>query len=551
MSDLRRMFYNRYKTSSIFNNDTNPNNLSKNYYPSRGIDAMNDTFIPKYNIMTCKERYWHEMGYKDIDHSFFGEKNRNNLNNKINKSKIHRPSKSLKTHHSIREKRQNKDNENQNNLKSFDIMCRDMYNGYDPKKYKYKRSKSLFELNSSNILLNEKSSRQQRNFAYHISNIFFDKSKDDQNRKSYNKYKKNNNKKNNNKSYREQKSITDFEKELNERKSKFTHSRFTSDMDWKTTNTEDIHYDHDSENRSVLTDRGIRKNNFRRVNVLRREMTNDLKDKNKELNNESVKYNLLSGNDKKNIISEKVYNNTENNNKQEKNYAKKNYDYKSNQNNNKYQPTVEYYEIDIPRNYDLTDINTIRNYFTNKGLHAFKIEESPNSVTNQSGKITLRIRRDNLIDEREYNKNLNSVKNLISKKDMKLYKVEGNKAMASTIAKQRVKTPYKREALLRPSERKNLDKNNNDITNDLNSKNNTVNNTVYNTENNSIKKNYMRPLKKDYINPLKKDNMNSIKKSNKNSIKKNNKNSIKKNIRNPIKKNNKTPFKKTNLKIKK
>ena len=125
----------------------------------------------------------------------------------------------------------------------------------------------------------------------------------------------------------------------------------------------------------------------------------------------------------------------------------------------------------------MNNIITIRNFFTSKGLHAFKIEESSNSVTNQSGKISLRIRKDNIIDEKEYNKNINSVKQLISKKDMKLYKVEGNKAKASTIAKQRVKTPYKGEFLLQPSSKKQIN-NNNNIKNDINSKKNSVKNSI-------------------------------------------------------------------------
>ena len=49
--------------------------------------------------------------------------------------------------------------------------------------------------------------------------------------------------------------------------------------------------------------------------------------------------------------------------KMKKNYSKKKYDFKYNTNYNKFQPTIEYYEIDIPRNYDLTDANTIRNFF--------------------------------------------------------------------------------------------------------------------------------------------------------------------------------------------
>ena len=156
---------------------------------------------------------------------------------------------------------------------------------------------------------------------------------------------------------------------------------------------------------------------------------------------------------------------------------------------NKFQPNIEYYEIDIPKNYDLTDINTIRNFFTSKGLHAFKIEEISNSVTNQSGKISLRIRKDNVVDEKEYNKNINNVKKLISQKDMKLYKVEGNKAKASTLAKQKVKTPYKGEILLRPS-----DKNNN-----KNKNNKNINDNKKNPGKKPTKKN-KTPYKRDKAN---------------------------------------------------
>ena len=43
---------------------------------------------------------------------------------------------------------------------------------------------------------------------------------------------------------------------------------------------------------------------------------------------------------------------------------------------------------------------------------------------------------------------------------MKLYRIEGNKAIASTIAKQRVKTPYKGEVILKPVDTKNEYKSN-------------------------------------------------------------------------------------------
>ena len=464
MTDLRRMFYNRYKTSNIFNSDIPPSKPSTNNL-SKGILPKQDTFIPKYNKMTSKERYWHEMRYKEFGQS---NKENNNLNSiKSSKSNNNSPTKSTKRSNSIRETRKKNDYERKQSMNGAEIMCRDMYSGYDPKKYSIKRSKSLFDIHStiSNYDLNEKSSRQERSLHYNCSNIFFDKSKDIQIQKSFNKYKKNKSSTNINKStlsksLKRQKSMNDFERELNERKRRFSHSRFTTDMDWKTTNTEDMHYDTESNCGSVSTDSGVKKNNFRRVNIFKREMTNDFKNKNKnyrEAHKESVEYNLLSGKDKKNEISSKVYNNCEND-QPKKNYSKKKYDYKNNKN---FQSSIEYYEIDIPKNYDLTDINTIRNYFTNKGLHAFKIEEAASSYTNQSGKITLRIRKDNVVDEKEYNKNINSVKKLMSKNDMKLSKVEGNKAKASTMAKQRVKTPFKGELMLRPTDPKKTNKNKN------------------------------------------------------------------------------------------
>ena len=228
-------------------------------------------------------------------------------------------------------------------------------------------------------------------------------------------------------------------------------------MDWKTTNTEDIRNDTESDFGSVLTDRSGARKSFRRVNILKREYIGDNKNKNKERdqNKESVKYNIISGTDRKNELSEKVYDkfNKEKPKDEEKiDYSRKKYDFKNNFLINKYQPSVEYYEIDIPKNFDLTDVNTIRNIFSSRGIHAFKIEESSNSVNNQSGKITLRIRKDNMLDDKDYNKNISNIKKLISKKDMKLNKVEGNKAKVSKIAKQRVKTPFKGEILLKPSD---------------------------------------------------------------------------------------------------
>ena len=454
MTDLRRMFYNRYKTSSIFASDVPSKTIIKDNTSSK-IDNQK-AFSPKYNRMTSKERYWHEMRFKD---------------DAINKKKELNSSNILKRNHSIKEvRKQKKLEEKKNNLNGLEIMCRDMYNGYDPKKYKIKRSKSNFHLHSylSDFSVNDKSNIRERNLAYTSSNIFNDKSKDKQIQKSFNDSKDINNNLNNNdnKSYRvlrKQKSWSDFEKELSQRNLRFNHSKFTTDMDWKTTNTEDMRYDTESDFGSFLTERGTTRKSFRRVNILKREIIGNKNNKERVQNKESVNYNIFTGNDKKDELSSKVYdkfNKEKGKEDEKKKYSKKKYDFKNPSNINKYQPSIEYYEIDIPKNFDLTDVNTIRNIFTNKGLHAFKIEENSNSINNQSGKITLRIRKDNITDEKEYNKNINNIKKLVSKNDMKLNKVDGNKAKTSKIAKQRVKTPFKGELLLKPSDNSKSEKEN-------------------------------------------------------------------------------------------
>ncbi len=80
MTDLRRTFYNRYKTSSIFNNDT------PSIAPVKQIYSLEKTFSPKFKNMTSKERYLNEMRF-DI---------KTNINEKS-------PQKHIKRSHSIKE----------------------------------------------------------------------------------------------------------------------------------------------------------------------------------------------------------------------------------------------------------------------------------------------------------------------------------------------------------------------------------------------------------------------------------------------------------------
>ena len=483
MSDLRRMFYNRYKTSSIFNTE------KPSPAPINNINSFKTSnqklFNPKYDNITSKERYWKEMRFN------------NSKNNTM---------RSL----SIKETRKRKElEERKNNLTGAEIMCRDMFNGYETKKYLLKRNKSTFYLRSylTDFSLNDKTTKYERSLAYTCSNIFNDKDKDKQIQQSFRESKEKNNliKINNSKTYRplrKQKSWSDFEKELTQRKRRFSHSKFTTDMDWRTTNTEDLRYDISSDYGSVLSEEGTSRKSYRRVNILRREFVGNKNNKEYEQNKESVDYNIISGRDKKDELSVKIYDkyNKDNPKKEEKkNYSKKKYDYKNNIYINKYKPSVEFYEIDIPRNFDLTDVNTIRNIFSSRGIHAFKIEESSNSVNNKSGKITLRIRKNNIFDEKIYDKNINNIKKIISKKDMKLNKVEGNKAKVSKIAKQRVKTPFKGEILLKPSvSSKNDKEKENKAKNEIVPKKNKINIKTKNVKktNNKIKTNKNIKVKK-------------------------------------------------------
>ena len=61
MTDLRRMFYNRYKTSSIFSTNNAPPSLTKDTTYSK--PSFQNTFSPKYDKMTSKERYLREMRF--------------------------------------------------------------------------------------------------------------------------------------------------------------------------------------------------------------------------------------------------------------------------------------------------------------------------------------------------------------------------------------------------------------------------------------------------------------------------------------------------------
>ena len=296
MTDLRRMFYNRYKTSSIFSTDNAPPAQAKDTTYSK--PSFQNTFSPKYDKMTSKERYLREMRF-DFK----------------NTKKETSPKNDMKRSRSIKETRKLKElEEKKNNLNGVDIMCRDMFNGYDPKKYLLKRSKSTFHLRSylTNFNVDDKSSRYERSLAYTCSNIFSDKNKDKQIQKSFRESKENKGIGDyNSKTYRplrKEKSWSDFEKELKQRKKRFSHSKFTTDMDWKTTNTEDIRYDTESDFGSVLSEGGTSRRNFRRVNILKREILGDKKDKEVNQNKESVKYNIISGMDKKNELSTKIRN---------------------------------------------------------------------------------------------------------------------------------------------------------------------------------------------------------------------------------------------------
>lgn len=164
-NDIRKMFYDRYKASSIFpsssNNTTsnlsqtnkNSNKSNSKYTPLNIKQKLKQdtTFVPKYSNISSKERYLINMGY--------------NINQIPTKN--------------------NKDNKKSNSKsKSIKTLRKSFQSNTDNKNCPYsRRSKSIYSTCSSSIAIQTEPDLVPSHIMYNISNIFFDDKKDKQNKK--------------------------------------------------------------------------------------------------------------------------------------------------------------------------------------------------------------------------------------------------------------------------------------------------------------------------------------------------------------------------------
>ncbi len=387
----RRSFYNKYRKSNIFANPTLENTNTKQLLKNK----VKDDFIPKYKNenKTCIERYNEQLGFKSKTFK------RSNTNGDLLKK-----------------------NTNKNlNLKASDIMCRDMYNNYDVKTYNLKRNKSMFIKRTTNTKIKNDANSRIRKLDSMKSNIFFDKGKEKINNNNIINVKTDFKKEICN--IDEKHDTKDYEKKAIEKRVNYKHSNFTTNTDWKTSNTESHKKNNDKLNKSAY----LRKSTFinEEVNTdknIRNTLCLESNKKGEKFTNiNSVNYDIISGkkyNNKNKPINLKKGNNI------------------LNTTNNNFQ--TEYYEISVKNNFDKTDVNKIKNAFANKGIHLFKIEEKSDNIDNKSGKITFRIRKEK--EDKNYDEKISSINDLISNKDMKLNKID-YKLIESKAKKTRQKTP--------------------------------------------------------------------------------------------------------------
>ena len=393
----RREFYNKYRKSEIFSHPTLENTNTKKLLKNK----IKKEFIPKYKDVnkTCIERY----------------------NEQLFKSKTIKRS---NTNGNLLKKTNNRNTIN-SNLKASDIICRDMYNNYDVKKYTLKRNKSMFLKRTVNTKIKNDASSRIRKVDSMRSNIFFDKGKENISKSNINNIKTDFKKEICNIDAKHD--TKNYEKKAEEKRLNYKHSRFSTTTDWKNTETH-------KKNNSILHKNSFpRKNTFHNENIntnnnIRNSLCIESNKKGEKFTNiNSVDYDIITGkklNEKNKLIREFSHNIKTGN-------------FSANNKNDNYQ--TEYYEITVTKNFDKTDVNIIKNYFVNNGIHLFKLEEKSDNMNNKSGKITFRIRKEK--NDKDYDKKISSINNLILNKNMKLNKIDNDLLIENNAKKTRQKTP--------------------------------------------------------------------------------------------------------------
>ena len=409
----RQLLLAKYTSSDIFGSSSSHN---KHQPPSHNIKPK-QSFEPKYENITAKERYNRHFGKNIITP---------NKQPQVVKKPLPPPQPSSLTN-------------SKTPLQATDIMCRDMYSNCDTATYRLRRSKSTFIKRSyidntvPSTSFKQDIDARTRCLNHNRSNIFFvdtpQRTVPSSNTTTTTTGLKQRPKQNMKKEY-PQKSFT------------IKRSLYATNTDWRAANTEVPSY-----KRSKTPDSHCYRNNFRNFKTQRfynETHSTNLKEKKQALpsniktdfnNIESVSYNIISG--------EPNYKETTSHSP-ESTISKCTYISDVNATNDKRLLTdmndnfiTENYVIDVPNGFNITDINTIKNYFVKEKMHIYGIGESSNPIGHNKGQIKFKIRRN--VDDVEFVAKLDSINQMIKDKKMKLSKVDMNEITAKV--KQRQKTP--------------------------------------------------------------------------------------------------------------
>ena len=383
----RQIVLAKYRTSNIFQststhkpsgkeNQSNNCNTSRNKHHSK-------QFEPKYENISAKERYlkhFHTNTTPLTKKTFTVIKTKPPATSIKNAATSKKPSPPLQAH---------------------DIMCRDMFNGCDTTTYRLRRCKSTFIERSYVTQPSSTNNKRDINartrcIEYNRSNIFFVDNKPLKTEPS--------------KTATASSSTVAASKPLHHKPQKsftFKRSLYATNTDWKVSNTEVP---------SFKRSKSLHSNAFKANSLYKETHSSNLKEKTKAIpsnskthfnNIESVSYNILSGEEE--VKGGKAVN------------AQKGF-------------VSESYVIDVPKNFDVTDVNTIKNYFIKEKIHIYGIDESVNLIGNNQGKIRFNVRRN--ADDKTFQEKLNAINVLIDEKKMKMKKIEDTGKV-----KQRQKTP--------------------------------------------------------------------------------------------------------------
>ena len=416
----RQLLLAKYTSSDIFGSSSSSSSSHVKQQPSSHNLKPKQLFEPKYENITAKERYNRHFGKNIITP---------NKQPPIIKKQLPAPTPSSRANTT-------------KPLQATDIMCRDMYNNCDTTTYRLRRSKSTFikrsyidnTVTSASTTHNDIDART-RCLNHNRSNIFFvdapQRAAPSSTLKQQQQHKQTTKKA----AAYPQKSFT------------IKRSLYATNTDWRVANTEVPSYKRnktcDNTRSSNTRDNNNNIRNFKSQRFYNETHSTNLKEKKQALpsniktdfnNIESVSYNIISGephykeqqtsHSPDTYISDISTTTTHNNNKRLVTDVKDNY-------------ITENYVIDVPNGFNITDINTIKNYFVKEKMHIYGVGESSNPIGHNKGQIKFKIRRN--ADDVEFVAKMDAINQMIKEKKMKMSKVDMSEVAAKV--KQRQKTP--------------------------------------------------------------------------------------------------------------